>query len=494
MNLAQMTGWQLKKLLADKKTSNREIVQSVIETIEQKESDIQAFITLRDYADLLKEADAIDEKRCKGESIGLLDGLPIAVKDNICTAGLLTTCASKMLANFVPPYDATVIKKIREADGLILGKTNMDEFAMGSSTENSAFHLTHNPHNLEYVPGGTSGGSAAAVAANQTIFAIGSDTGGSIRQPAAFCGVVGMKPTYGRVSRYGLVAYGSSLDQIGTITKSVNDTALLLNVIAGHDPNDSTSLPLPYDGSIEFDLNKDTGEKLRIGVPEEYLGDGLNPEIRRSIEFAIELLQSNGREIVRINLPHTQYGIPTYYILACCEASSNLGRFSGIVYGHSASNATNAHDAIVKSRTQGFGDEVKRRIMLGTYALSAGYYDEYYLRASKVRELIKHDFEQAFKVCDVILHPIAPESAFKIGEKVTDPLKMYLGDVYSIFANLVGLPAITIPCGWDSSGLPIGVQLVSNLLKENILLRISFELEKLLLDSGILTLKMKNDG
>lgn len=482
MSLSSKTAGELKRLLAGKQTSCREIMESVFETIEQRESDVQAFISIRDKQELLKEATDVDNRRLKGENVGSLDGLPVAVKDNICMKGTPTTCASKMLSNFIPPYDATVVERIRAAGGIIIGKTNMDEFAMGSSTENSAIKVTRNPHNLEHVPGGTSGGSAAAVAANECILAIGSDTGGSIRQPASFCGVVGMKPTYGRVSRYGLIAYGSSLDQIGPLARSVGDVALLLGAIAGHDPRDSTSIPQETP-----DYTKPFNEKrvLRVGVPEEYFGSGLNAEVKMSVDAAIKLLGRDGCEITPVSLPHTEYAVPAYYIVACSEASSNLARYDGVKYGfRTADSYKDIIEMYRKTRSQGFGPEVKRRIMLGTYTLSAGYYDAYYRKAAQVRTLIARDFENAFKVCDVIAHPVAPSPAFKIGGKTADPLEMYLEDIYSVIANLAGLPAISVPCGWTSDRLPIGIQLVTKPLDEMTLFAAAGQLETLLEESG----------
>jgi aspartyl-tRNA(Asn)/glutamyl-tRNA(Gln) amidotransferase subunit A len=469
MKLAEMTATQLKDSLDKGETSCVEIMQSVLEQIRQREPSVQAFITLRDESDLILDADRADQRRKRGEKIGALAGLPVAVKDNICTKGLRTTCASKMLADFIPPYDATVIRRVREADGIILGKTNLDEFAMGSSTENSAMKVTHNPHNLERVPGGTSGGSAAAVGANETILAIGSDTGGSVRQPASFCGVVGFKPTYGRVSRYGLVAYGSSLDQIGPVTKDVADAALLFSVIAGHDPLDSTSLT----DSIPDCAPRPPFEKFRIGIPQEYFGPGLDPEVRACVENALRLLEEQGHSIVPVSLPHTEYAVPAYYIIACAEASANLARFDGVRYGFRSQSCDDVLDMYASTRAQGFGSEVKRRIILGTYVLSSGYYDAYYLRAQKVRTLIRNDFKAAFEKCDVIAHPVAPTPAFKIGEKTDDPLAMYLGDIYSVTANLAGLPAISLPCGETQAGLPVGIQLASAAMNEKTLLQAS---------------------
>lgn len=467
MKLAEMAATQLKVLLDQGQTSCVEIMRSVLEEIRRREPSVQAFITLRNESDLILDAGRVDQCRQRGEKIGPLAGLPVAVKDNICTQNLRTTCASKILAEFVPPYDATVIRRVREADGIVLGKTNLDEFAMGSSTENSAFKVTRNPHDLERVPGGTSGGSAAAVAAHETIFALGSDTGGSVRQPASFCGVVGFKPTYGRVSRYGLVAYGSSLDQIGPVAKNVADAALLYSVIGGHDPLDSTSLP----DSAGDSNPSSTSEQLRIGIPQEYFGPGLDPEVRACVENALKLLENDGHAIVSVSLPHTEFAVATYYIVATAEASANLARYDGVRYGLRAQSCEDVLDMYARTRAQGFGSEVKRRIILGTYVLSSGYYDAYYLRAQKVRTLIRNDFKAAFEKCDVIAHPVAPTPAFKIGEKTDDPLAMYLGDIYSVTANLAGLPAISVPCGKSANGLPIGIQFAAGACGEGVLLK-----------------------
>ncbi|HOV72538.1 MAG TPA: Asp-tRNA(Asn)/Glu-tRNA(Gln) amidotransferase subunit GatA [Candidatus Hydrogenedentes bacterium] len=481
MKLAEMSAGQLKSLLAMEQTSCREIMTAVLDEIDRREPDVQAYITIRDRNELLAEAEAVDVRRKRGEPVGPLAGLPIGVKDCLCTEGLATTCASHILEHFEPPYDATVVRKIREADGIIVGKTNMDEFAMGSSTENSAYKVTHNPHDLERVPGGTSGGSAAAVAAHECVMALGTDTGGSVRQPGSFCGVVGMKPTYGRVSRYGLVAYGSSLDQVGVLTKNIHDAALLMSVIAGHDPKDSTSLPVDVPDYLAATAD---GTKCRIGVPHEYFAEGLDAEVRARVENAIESLRQDGYEVVPIHLPHTEYAVPTYYIIACAEASANLARYDGVRYGYRADGCKDVKEMYHLSRTKGFGAEVSRRIMLGTYVLSAGYYDAYYLKAQKVRTLLRRDFEKAFETCDIIMHPEAPTPAFKIGEHTDDPLAMYLGDIYSVIANLVGIPAVSVPCGWTKNGLPIGVQLAAKPLAEPTIFAAAQRLETLLHESG----------
>jgi aspartyl-tRNA(Asn)/glutamyl-tRNA(Gln) amidotransferase subunit A len=404
----------------------------------------------------LAQARSIDERLARGEKVGALAGVPVAVKDNLCTTDAPTTCASKILANYLPPYDATVVRKLREADAVIVGKTNLDEFAMGSSTENSAFFTTRNPWNLECVPGGSSGGSAAAVAAGFAVLALGSDTGGSIRQPAALTGIVGFKPTYGRVSRYGLVAYGSSLDQVGPFGRTVREAALLAQVISGYDERDSTSVALPvpdFVGSLERDP-----KGLRLGVPKEYFGAGLDPEVRESVENAIGALTAQGAVRVEVSLPLTEFGIAAYYIVAPCEASSNLARYDGVHYGHRAKDYSDVVSLISKSRQEGFGAEVTRRIILGTFALSSGYYDAYYNRALKVRRRIKEDFDRAFDQCDVIVGPTSPTPAFPVGAKASDPLAMYLCDVYTVSTNLAGLPGVSVPCGMTRSGLPIGLQ------------------------------------
>ncbi|MEM7626362.1 MAG: Asp-tRNA(Asn)/Glu-tRNA(Gln) amidotransferase subunit GatA [Planctomycetota bacterium] len=464
MKPCEQTATALKRRLDAGELTCIAIMESVLDRIAERDGEVGAFLGVRDRAELLAEAQAVDDRRAGGEDIGPLAGLPIAVKDNICTLGEITSCGSKMLETFRPPYDATVVEKLRAADGIVIGKTNMDEFAMGSSTENSALGSTKNPRDPERVPGGSSGGSAAAVAADMTILALGSDTGGSIRQPASFCGVVGMKPTYGRVSRYGLVAYASSLDQIGPIAKSVEDAALLLEVIAGHDVKDSTSLDV-HTSDLAV-AAQPTDRKFKIGVPAEYYVQGMDPAVRQATDDTLRKLEAAGHEIVHLNLPHTEYAIPTYYLIASAEASSNLARYAGYYYGHRQADAASIDDMIAGSRGEGFGDEVKRRIMLGTYALSSGYEEQYYEKALRVRRLIKNDFDAAFEQCDVLLHAVAPHPAFKLGEKKDDPLAMYLEDIFSVTANLAGLPAISVPVPREDGAPPIGVQLVAPVLEE----------------------------
>jgi aspartyl-tRNA(Asn)/glutamyl-tRNA(Gln) amidotransferase subunit A len=469
---------ELHTQLVDKERSAVEITQEALDRIESLEPKLHSFLCVTAER-ALAQAQAVDAKIAAGEEIGLLAGIPIGIKDNMCTKGIPTTCASRILENFIPPYESTVTQKLADAGAVMVGKTNLDEFAMGSSTENSAYQVTANPWDLARVPGGSSGGSAAAVAASECVVSLGSDTGGSIRQPASFCGVVGMKPTYGLVSRYGLVAFASSLDQIGPFGRSVEDTAILLQAIAGYDPKDSTSLKVNipnYLAALKPDL-KPRGQ-LRIGVIQETFGAGLDSEVEAAVTKAIAQLQSLGAEIHVISCPRFRYGLPTYYIIAPSEASANLARYDGVKYGQRAANAENLLSMYTRTRAEGFGTEVKRRIMIGTYTLSAGYYDAYYLKAQKVRTLIKEDFEKAFKQVDVLVCPTAPCTAFKAGEKTEDPLTMYLTDLMTIPVNLAGLPGISIPCGFDSQGLPIGLQLIGKVLREDQLLQVAYAYEQ----------------
>ncbi|KPA17256.1 aspartyl/glutamyl-tRNA amidotransferase subunit A [Candidatus Magnetomorum sp. HK-1] len=476
MTLASKTAWQLKQLLENKQTTCVDIMQSVLSEIDRNEKNIQAYILVRDSKELIAEAERIDKKRESGEPVGLLSGIPVAIKDNICTRDIPTTCASRILESYRPIYDASIVEKILKADGIIIGKTNMDEFAMGSSTENSAFRPTHNPHQLNTVPGGSSGGSAAAVAANECIMAIGSDTGGSIRQPAAFCGVVGIKPTYGRVSRYGLIAYASSLDQIGPLAKDVRDSALMAQIISGYDPKDSTSIQ--KDNPDYLSVISDN-KKMTIGVPEEYFGEGLDDNIKKSVRNAIQLMKDKGHEIISVNFPYTEYAIPAYYIIASAEASSNLARYDGCRYGFRAKDINDVKSLFTQTRHQGFGREVKRRIMLGTYVLSSGYYDAYYSKAAKIRNLIAQDLSKTFERCDVIMHPSTPTPAFQLKENIDDPLAMYMQDIFTVSANLAGIPAMSIPCG-KVEDLPIGIHIIANKLNESSLFQAAAQLEQIL--------------
>ncbi|WP_271628688.1 Asp-tRNA(Asn)/Glu-tRNA(Gln) amidotransferase subunit GatA [Caldicellulosiruptor sp. DIB 104C] len=484
--LYRLTAHEAIDLIKKKEVKCQEVVESVLERIKQVEDKVKSYITITEQ-EALENAKKIDEKIAKGEDVGVLYGLPIALKDNLCTNGIKTTCASKILYNFVPPYDATVVKKLKENNMTLLGKLNMDEFAMGSSTENSAFHTTRNPWDLERVPGGSSGGSAAAVAADEAFFTLGSDTGGSIRQPASLCGVVGMKPTYGRVSRFGLVAFASSLDQIGPLTKDVEDCALAMNIICGHDPYDATSAPVDVPDFTKALVNDVKG--LKIGVPREYMEKGINHEVKKAVEKALELLKSLGADYEEFSIPIVEYALPTYYIIASSEASSNLARYDGIKYGYRTQNYEDLIDLYKKTRSEGFGAEVKRRIMLGTYALSAGYYDAYYKKGLQVRTLIKRAFDEAFQKYDVIVTPTSPTTAFKIGEKVSNPLEMYMSDICTVPVNIAGLPAISIPCGFDSNGLPIGLQIIGKAFDEETILRVAYTYEQ---NSGYKNLKPKN--
>lgn len=469
---------ELHHQLITKERSAVEITEAALEQAQALEPKVKSFLSITaDQA--LEQARRVDEKIAAGEEISPLAGIPIGIKDNMCTKGVRTTCGSKVLQNFVPPYESTVTQKLKDAGAVMIGKTNMDEFAMGSSTENSAYQVTANPWDLECVPGGSSGGSAAAVAAEECVVALGSDTGGSIRQPAALCGVVGMKPTYGLVSRYGLVAYASSLDQIGPFARTVEDAAILLREIAGYDPKDSTSLKVDipdYAKALAPDLRR--RGQIRIGVIKETFGEGLDPVVEATVEKAVAHLQELGAEIEVISCPKFRYGLPTYYIIAPSEASSNLARYDGVKYGYRAENPENLLDMYQQTRAAGFGSEVKRRIMIGTYALSAGYYDAYYLKAQKVRTLIKEDFEKAFAKVDVLVCPTSPTTAFKAGEKTDDPLSMYLSDLMTIPVNLAGLPGISIPCGFDDQGKPIGLQLIGNVLREGLLFEVAHAYEQ----------------
>lgn len=463
MELTDLTVHELMEKVKNKEITIEEITKAYADRINEKEPEVNAFVSTR-----LDEAIA--------ESRNSEAGIPIGIKDNICTNGIKTTCSSKMLENFVSPYDATVITKIKENNMPILGKLNMDEFAMGSSTENSSFKITRNPWNLNKVPGGSSGGSAAAVAANLVPWALGSDTGGSIREPASFCGIVGLKPTYGLVSRSGLVAFASSLDQIGPMTKDVEDSALLLNIIAGHDENDSTSVKRE---KIDYTKNlKNSIQGMKIGVPKEFFGEGINPEVKKSLENSIEEYKKLGAIVEECSLDVSESSLAAYYIIACAEASSNLGRFDGIRYGYRAKDYKDLKELFVKSRTEGFGKEVKRRIILGTYVLSSGYYDAFYKKAQKVRTYVKNKFDECFKKYDVLLTPVAPTTAFDIGSKTNNPLEMYLADICTVSINIASVPAISIPCGVDSNNMPIGMQLIGNRFQEEKILNAAYAIEQ----------------
>ncbi|MDK2903181.1 MAG: aspartyl-tRNA(Asn)/glutamyl-tRNA(Gln) amidotransferase subunit [Clostridiales bacterium] len=474
MELYRLTAHEAYEKLKKREVSARELAQSVIKHIEDVEQSIGAYIHL-DFDAALKQADDVDRHIDEGHELPLLGGLPIGIKDNMCTEGIATTCASRMLADFVPPYDATVVRRLKERQAVVLGKLNMDEFAMGSSTETSAFKKTKNPWDTDRVPGGSSGGSAAAVAADEAFFTLGSDTGGSIRQPASLCGVVGMKPTYGAVSRYGLVAFASSLDQIGPLTKDVRDCAMVLNAIVGHDPYDATSVSRSYPDYTSALVDDVKG--IKIGVPKEFFGQGINEEVKSAVIKAIELFKEMGADYEETSLPYTDHALSAYYLIASAEASSNLGRYDGVKYGYRAAQYDDMIDMYKKTRSEGFGSEVKRRIMLGTYALSSGYYDAYYLKALKVRTLITRDFQRAFEKYDVLVVPTSPTTAFKIGERLDNPMEMYLSDVCTVPVNIAGLPAISIPCGLDSRGLPIGLQIIGKAFDEETILRVAYAFE-----------------
>ena len=475
MKLFEQPAHVLHDMLVNKEITSLELTQAVLARIDEVEGDVQAYLTIT-REEALAQAKAVDEKIAKGEEIAFLEGIPGAIKDNICTKGIKTTCASKILQKFVPPYDATVMQKLEAQNPVVLGKTNLDEFAMGGSTENSAYHPTCNPWNTDCVPGGSSGGSAAAVAAGTSVWALGSDTGGSIRQPASFCGVVGMKPTYGRVSRYGLVAYASSLDQIGPITKDVTDCAHILNIIAGRDEMDSTSLDVQVPDFTKALVQDVKG--LKIGLPKEYFVKGMDPEVEAAVKNGVKELEKLGAEVVEISLPNTDYAISTYYLIAPAEAATNLARYDGVSYGERAEDAADLVEMMTKTRTQYLGEEVKRRIMIGNYALSAGYYDAYYLKALKVRRLVKEDYDKAFKDVDVIICPAAPSVAYKIGEKISNPLEMYLQDACTVPLNLAGLPGISVPCGYNKDKMPIGMQIIGKALDEETILRVAYTYEQ----------------
>ncbi len=512
-DITKLTVHELIEKKQNGELNSEQIVKAYADKINEKEKDINAFITIT-TDEALEQAKQIDQElaKCKQEdnnaekckecnegsndknksgskdrTLGKFAGIPIGIKDNLCTKGTKTTCASKMLENFVSPYDATVVKKLNDEGTISLGKLNMDEFAMGSSTENSAFKITHNPWNLNKVPGGSSGGSAAAVAANLVPWALGSDTGGSIREPSSFCGVVGLKPTYGLVSRYGLVAFASSLDQVGPITKDVTDCAMLLNIISGYDENDSTSFNLynnensPYYKKEKIDYTKSLKNDvkgMKIGVPKEFFGEGINSEVKEKLEEAIKLYKEMGAEVSECSLNVADYALATYYIIACAEASSNLGRFDGIRYGYRTKNFTNLKELYKNSRTEGFGDEVKRRIILGTYVLSSGYYDAYYKKAQKVRTYVKEQFDKCFAKYDLLLTPVAPTTAFDIGSKSNNPLEMYLADICTVSINIASVPAISVPCGFDSNNMPVGMQLIGNRFSEEKILNAAYAFEQ----------------
>ena len=476
--LNELTIKQAAEKLRKKEISSVELTKAVLEQIKNKDKNIHAYLTLtEEFA--LEQARELDKKRAYGEDLGILAGIPAAIKDNILVEGVKCTAASKILENYIAPYDATVVKELKKSGAVIVGKANMDEFAMGSSTENSAFGPTKNPHNLEYVPGGSSGGAAAAVAANECIYALGSDTGGSIRQPASFCGVVGLKPTYGRVSRYGLMAMASSLDQIGPLTKTVEDCLFVQAAIEGADKMDSTSLNPKFEilNSEQIQNSKFKVKDLRIGVPKEYFAKGIDIEVEESIKNAIKQFENLGAKIQEVSLPYTEYALACYYIIMPSEVSANLARYDGIKYGFSVGDVKGLLDVYLKSRQSGFGDEVRRRIMLGSYALSAGYYDAYYLNAQRVRTLVKEDFDRAFRQVDVLVTPTSPTPAFKLGEKIDDPLKMYLSDIYTVPINLAGIPALSMPCG-KTSGLPIGLQIIGKHFDEKTIFNAAYAYEQ----------------
>ena len=477
MNAKEITSLSLRQLSGCLRSGELTAVQAAeayLASIRENDPSIRAYLSILEEKAMGQAAET-DRRRARGETLSPLAGVPVGIKDNICTKGVTTTCASRMLEQFIPPYNAHVIEKLEEAGAVTLGKLNMDEFAMGSSTENSFFQITHNPRDLARVPGGSSGGSAAAVAAGEAAFALGSDTGGSIRQPAAFCGVVGMKPTYGTVSRYGLVAFASSLDQIGPLTRDVADSAMVMDCIAGHDSRDSTSIrmdKLPYASQLGQDIRG-----IKIALPEEFFGEGLSEDVRKGIQLAARRFQDLGAEIVRVSMPALTHALPAYYIISSAEASSNLARFDGIRYGYRSPDYEDISSLYKNSRSEGFGEEVKRRIMLGTFALSSGYYDAYYKKALQVRTLITRDYSRIFAACDCILSPVAPTTAYKIGEKTANPLEMYLGDIYTVPVNIAGLPGLSMPCAAASDGMPVGMQLIGPAFSEPLLYRVGYAYE-----------------
>lgn len=475
MNLMNITAVELGKKIQSSEVTAPDAALAALDNIKKSEDTLNSFVTVLSEDAVLARAEQVQKKIENGELTGPLAGVPVAIKDNMCTKDVLTTCSSKMLANFTPTYTAEAVLNLERAGAVMIGKTNMDEFAMGSTTETSAYGITRNPHNTDHVPGGSSGGSCAAVAASECSFALGSDTGGSIRQPSSFCGVTGIKPTYGTVSRYGLIAYGSSLDQIGPIAKDVTDCATILEIISSYDKKDSTSLKrddLDFTSALVSDV---TG--MKIGIPKEYIGEGLDPDVRTAILHAADVLRANGAVVEEFDLKLVEYAIPAYYVIASAEASSNLSRFDGVKYGYRSGDYEGLHNMYKKTRSEGFGPEVKRRIMLGSFVLSSGYYDAYYLKALRTKALIKKEFDQAFAKYDVILGPAAPATAPKIGESLSDPLKMYLGDIYTISVNLAGLPGISLPCGTDADGLPIGLQLIGDCFQEKLIIRAAYTFE-----------------
>ena len=480
MDILAYSAVELAQAIKAGETTAVEVMKAVLDRIDASEESIHAYVTIDREAALAK-AEAVQKQIEAGELTGPLAGVPVAIKDNMCTEGVLTTCSSRILGNFIPTFTAEAVKNLEKAGAVMIGKTNMDEFAMGSTTETSAYGVTRNPWNTEHVPGGSSGGSAAAVAAEECFFALGSDTGGSIRQPASFCGVVGLKPTYGTVSRYGLIAYGSSLDQIGPLTKDVTDCATVMEAIASHDTKDSTSIDraaIGKDTDFTSVLIEDV-KGMKIGIPRDYFGDGLDSEVKEAVLAAAKALEAKGAIVEEFDLSLVEYAIPTYYTIAAAEASSNLERFDGIKYGYRTSEYEGLHNMYKKTRSEGFGPEVKRRIMLGSFVLSSGYYDAYYLKALRVKAMIRKAFDDAFSKYDLILGPVAPTTAPKLGESLSDPLKMYLGDIYTISVNLAGLPGISVPCGVDSQGLPIGMQLLADSFEEKKLIQAAYTYEKI---------------